>query len=44
MSAESFHKHVGVVCVIWCSGLLYVTAPVNLVLTLPPTMGLFTIS
>ena len=25
MSAESFHRHVGVVCVISCSGLLYVT-------------------
>src|SRR5579859_1752061 len=25
MSAESFHRHVGVVCVIWWSRLLYVT-------------------
>ena len=26
MDAESFHRQVGVVCVIWCSGLLYVVA------------------
>ena len=39
--AESFHKHVGVVCVIWCSKLLYETPCARAVMVVPDrTAGL----
>jgi len=39
MEAESFHKQVAVVCVIWCNGLLYDSRVAVRVIVFPLGVG-----